>query len=70
MIGSSQETVAAALLHDIGQFLPMSEQQDMIHEGISVGRRSHDAIGEAYLQKLGFPETVYRLVGGHVVAKR
>ena len=42
----------------------------MIHEGISVGRKSHDAIGEEYLKKLGFPATVYRLVGGHVIAKR
>lgn len=41
-----------------------------MHEGISVGKRSHDAVGEAYLQKLGFPASVYRLVGGHVVAKR
>ena len=42
----------------------------MIHEGISVGRKSHDAIGEEYLKKLGFPVTVYCLVGGHVIAKR
>ena len=68
--GSSPETITAALLHDIGQFLPFEEQQEMIHEGISVGRKSHDVIGEVYLRKLGFPDTVYRLVGGHVIAKR
>jgi len=42
----------------------------MLHDGISVGRKSHDAIGEVYLRQLGFPEKVCQLVGAHVVAKR
>jgi hypothetical protein len=42
----------------------------MMHEGQSVGKRSHDAIGELYLRDLGFPEKVCVLVGAHVVAKK
>lgn len=68
--GADDATVIAALLHDIGQFLPSNKAQDMIHDGISVGKRSHDAIGEAYLLSLGFPDKVGKLVGAHVVAKR
>lgn len=36
----------------------------------SVGKRSHDVAGAAYLRELGFPDKVCRLVGGHVQAKR
>jgi putative nucleotidyltransferase with HDIG domain len=69
-LGADTETVVAALLHDVGQFLPYSTAQDMISNGISVGRKSHEAVGAAYLRELGFPEKVCELVGAHVVAKR
>jgi putative nucleotidyltransferase with HDIG domain len=69
-VGADDATVIAALLHDIGQFLPHSTAQEMMHEGQSVGKRSHDAIGELYLRDLGFPEKVCVLVGAHVVAKK
>lgn len=36
----------------------------------NVGRVGHEAIGAAYLQSLGFSDTVCRLVNSHVAAKR
>jgi predicted HD phosphohydrolase len=67
--GADEETIIAALLHDIGQFLPHASTQ-MMHNGTSLGRLSHDAVGEAFLRSLGFPPKVCALVGAHVVAKR
>lgn len=78
---ADDETVIAALLHDIGQFLPASEVQSIAHEvqsmrssnsedGSSVGRVGHEKIGEEYLLRLGFSEKVASLVGSHVAAKR
>ena len=64
------------MLHDIGQFLPaelISEQMKELksaNDSVSVGRVGHEVIGEHYLRSLGFSETVCRLVGSHVAAKR
>ncbi|MCJ1356904.1 MAG: hypothetical protein MMC33_006900 [Icmadophila ericetorum] len=74
--GSSDDTVIAALLHDIGQFLPENLVRQQIEElksnseDQSVGRMGHETIGEQYLQSLGFGSRVRRLVGSHVAAKR
>ncbi|KAF6233223.1 hypothetical protein HO173_008512 [Letharia columbiana] len=74
--GSQNEVSIAALLHDIGQFLPADLESDQIKElksqndSVSVGRVGHETIGEHYLRSLGFGETVCRLVGSHVAAKR
>ncbi|CAD6577510.1 MAG: hypothetical protein TREMPRED_001971 [Tremellales sp. Tagirdzhanova-0007] len=68
--GADEATIAGALLHDIGQFLPYSDAKDLMTNGTSVGRASHEKIGEVYLRGLGFPEKVCELVGAHVVAKR
>ncbi|KUJ18467.1 uncharacterized protein LY89DRAFT_642787 [Mollisia scopiformis] len=71
--GSDDELILAALLHDIGQFLPIEEARDvqMLMEGEgSVGRVGHEMIGEEYLKNLGFGEKVWKLVGSHVAAKR
>jgi putative nucleotidyltransferase with HDIG domain len=70
ILGADEPTIIAALLHDIGQFLPTPTSEDMIHNGQSVGKKSHDAMGEAYLRDLGFPDKVCKLVGAHVVAKK
>lgn len=62
----------AALLHDIGQFLPLDAAKD-VRMGMgdhSVGRVGHERIGEEYLRNLGFGDRVPRLVGSHVAAKR
>jgi len=70
--GSDDETVIAALLHDIGQFLPLDATKDvqMAIGDHSVGRVGHEMIGEEYLKGLGFGDRVSRLVGSHVAAKR
>ena len=75
---ADNETVIAALLHDIGQFLPAEEVRSIAHEvqmmnsaeAISVGRVGHERIGEEYLLRLGFSQKVASLVGSHVAAKR
>ncbi|KFZ01887.1 hypothetical protein V501_09739 [Pseudogymnoascus sp. VKM F-4519 (FW-2642)] len=70
--GSDDQTVIAALLHDIGQFLPMEDAKDvrMSMGEYSVGRVGHERVGEEYLKGLGFGDKVSRLVGSHVAAKR
>lgn len=74
-----ENTAIAALLHDIGQILPLilkdearkSQAEDIVDEnGMSVGRVGHETIGENYLRSKGWPEYVCSLVGAHVIAKR
>ena len=78
---AGEETIIAALLHDIGQFLPVEEVRSIAHEvqnmtisdgtpDESVGRVGHERIGEEYLRRLGFSDKVASLVGSHVEAKR
>lgn len=78
---ADNETILAALLHDIGQFLPAAEVKSIAHEVQSmrssddspdagVGRVGHERIGEEYLLRLGFSQKVTSLVGSHVAAKR
>jgi len=68
--GADDETIVGALLHDIGQFIPHEDAKNMVHDTGSVGRLSHEKLGETYCRKFGFPEKVCQLVGAHVVAKR
>lgn len=70
--GADNETVLAALLHDIGHFIPMyADMPAMIApNGSAIGRGSHDVFGEKYLRQLGFSEKICGLVGAHVMAKR
>lgn len=81
--GESENVTIAALLHDLGQILPLTEKNDirtsqnqqqsseiLDEEGKSVGRIGHELIGEEYLRKNGWPEEVSALVGAHVMAKR
>jgi 2-amino-1-hydroxyethylphosphonate dioxygenase (glycine-forming) len=78
---ADNETIIAALLHDVGQFLPAQEVKAIAHEVQSmkpadadsdggVGRVGHESIGEQYLNRLGFSQKVSFLVGSHVAAKR
>ncbi|KAJ5649153.1 uncharacterized protein N7484_002876 [Penicillium longicatenatum] len=68
------ELVIAALLHDIGQIIPLESTKEvrmnLRESSENVGRVGHEAIGAAYLKSLGFSETVCRLVNSHVAAKR
>lgn len=70
--GADRDTTLAALLHDIGRFIPatakMSEMVD--EDGTYVGWASHEVLGERYLRRLGFSEKICQLVGAHVTAKR
>src|ERR1700761_7028450 len=70
--GADDETVIAALLHDVGRFIPAaSKMPGMIApDGTYVGTASHEVLGENYLRQLGFSEKVCQLVGAHVSAKR
>ncbi|GAM20759.1 hypothetical protein SAMD00019534_039340 [Acytostelium subglobosum LB1] len=70
------ETVLAALLHDIGQFVvahDMQQQMLMTDESgntVSVGAHGHEHIGGKYLRDLGFSDKVAQLVEAHVNVKR
>lgn len=79
---ADDETIIAALLHDIGQFAPEADINTLVSTsnaikdiesvtlGSSVGRYSHDELGTRFLAALGFPEKTCTLVGQHVNAKR
>ncbi|KAJ5671594.1 hypothetical protein N7507_000721 [Penicillium longicatenatum] len=66
------EVILAALLHDVGRFIPAAEKMDKMitPDGQYVGRVSHEVLGETYLRQIGFSERVCKLVGAHVMAKR
>lgn len=75
-----EATQVAALLHDIGQFIPVKDllkvtgSQAETLGGVdvtqSVGRAGHDVLGGRFLLALGFPLKVARLVASHVESKR
>ncbi|WFD18161.1 hypothetical protein MCAP1_000369 [Malassezia caprae] len=72
-----EQIVIAALLHDIGQFLPWEELQSgmeraqlMDKDLANVGRQGHDTLGQMWLEQHGWPQRVCDLVGAHVNAKR
>lgn len=78
---ADEATILAALLHDIGQFLPTDQIKSIAHSvqnmnsasdssAGGVGRVGHERIGEEYLLGLGFSTKVGELVGSHVAAKR
>ncbi|KAJ2323281.1 hypothetical protein IWW51_003833, partial [Coemansia sp. RSA 2702] len=72
---ADNETVLAALLHDVGQFCPAKELRRMLVEDIGggdldVGAVGHEKLGAEYLRKVGFSDNVCDLVESHVVAKR
>ncbi|KAG0051246.1 hypothetical protein BGZ83_003953 [Gryganskiella cystojenkinii] len=79
---ADDETVIAALLHDIGQFCDRQTAMDIMAEAseladktnsantVKVGVKGHEYIGGQYLRRLGFSEKVAQLVEAHVVAKR
>lgn len=75
---NDEEAIIAALLHDIGQFLPLSELRNcketnvMIDKkmGANVGRHGHDVLGQRWLLLHGWPKKLADLVGAHVTAKR
>lgn len=72
-----EQTIIAALLHDIGQFLPLEQFRTPLEnaklidsEVANVGRQGHDTLGQKWLEQHGWPQKVCDLVGAHVLAKR
>ncbi|EDQ87651.1 uncharacterized protein MONBRDRAFT_9769 [Monosiga brevicollis MX1] len=66
-----EETVVAALLHDIGWLAPKPKDATKLtsaDEKIFLAK--HDQVGASMLRQLGFTERLARLVEGHVQAKR
>ncbi|ERS96920.1 hypothetical protein HMPREF1624_06247 [Sporothrix schenckii ATCC 58251] len=70
--GADEPTVLAALLHDVGRFIPEAASLPKLiaPDGTAFGTEAHERVGEQYLQQLGFPPSVYAVVGAHVWAKR
>jgi putative nucleotidyltransferase with HDIG domain len=60
------EFIIAALFHDIGHIIPVSEIKQMGNFGIA----THERLGAEYLSNLGFPIRVCELIRLHVSAKR
>jgi 2-amino-1-hydroxyethylphosphonate dioxygenase (glycine-forming) len=67
--GSSDTVITAALLHDVGQFLPYSVLTTS-NDDTPYGRPSHATLGASYLASLKFPQPLTFLVASHVTAKR
>ncbi|KAI7846760.1 hypothetical protein BDC45DRAFT_528352 [Circinella umbellata] len=67
---ADNETILAALLHDIGKLEPTNSTTTSPNSTISVGVTGHERIGAEYLRKLGFSNKVAQLVESHVPVKR
>jgi phosphonate degradation associated HDIG domain protein len=61
--GADEETVVAALIHDIGHFLEGQRHAE-------IGVIDHDQAAEIWLADRGFSPRLIQLVRGHVDAKR
>ncbi|MEZ4733176.1 MAG: HD domain-containing protein [Caldilineaceae bacterium] len=65
-VTDDEETILAALLHDIGHICdPTAEQMDA-----EIGIVDHEGIGARFLLERGFSAKVADLVSAHVAAKR
>ncbi|MDZ4845745.1 MAG: HD domain-containing protein [Chitinophagales bacterium] len=65
--GEEEAVILAAFFHDIGHLCGDDGTQNEMN---GYGKMSHEKIGANYLRKLGFSETIARLVENHVQAKR
>ncbi|PKY08299.1 hypothetical protein P168DRAFT_323456 [Aspergillus campestris IBT 28561] len=72
--GAKNELIIAALLHDIGQIVPLEStkaaRMTLKNSTEDLGRVGHEMIGAEFLRALGFSRDVCHLVGSHVAAKR
>ncbi|KAA8646348.1 HD domain-containing protein [Aspergillus tanneri] len=72
--GARNDLIIAALLHDIGQIIPLEATKEarmnLKNSTENVGRVGHESIGAEYLRSLGFSQNVCGLVESHVAAKR
>lgn len=65
--GTDDETIIAALLHDIGHLLPSDRAEDHME---AYGRVDHEKLAADYLRERGFSEKTAQLIEHHVNAKR
>lgn len=65
--GHDEETILAALLHDIGHLYGRQLEQEQMDQ---FGVVDHEDLGASYLLELGFSEKMAGLVQSHVAAKR
>ncbi|MGF7214531.1 phosphonate degradation associated HDIG domain protein [Spirosoma lacussanchae] len=65
--GADQETVQAALLHDIGHLLPADAAEGYMD---GYGTVDHERLGADFLRQRGYSEKVAQLIENHVNAKR
>ena len=71
LAGADEETVAAALLHDIGHLpLPLAAGEEAPNQMGEFGVAHHEDVGAKFLLRMGFSERVAKLVRSHVRAKR
>ena len=63
---ADEETIIAALLHDIGHLCAQSDAQNMSGYGVE----NHEILGARYVLEHGFSRKVAQLIEGHVQAKR
>lgn len=63
---ANQETILAALLHDIGHLCADKNAKQM--DGFGVAK--HELIGAQFLKNLGFSHKITELIKSHVDAKR
>ena len=64
--GADNETIAAALLHDIGHLYGQENAQQMNGYGVA----EHEELGAHFVVSYGFSEKIAELIRGHVQAKR
>lgn len=67
--GADEDTVLAALLHDVGHLLGCADASVAQMPG-GIGTKDHERLGASFLVSLGFPPKVAELVRRHVDAKR
>ncbi|EGD73976.1 hypothetical protein PTSG_05670 [Salpingoeca rosetta] len=68
---ADEETIIAALLHDIGWLAPKPDDSTLLTTSDeSVWLAKHDVVGAKMLRDMGFSDRLARLVEGHVQAKR
>lgn len=63
---AAEEVILAAFFHDIGHLCEIDKKGSMDGYGVP----DHEQWGRIYLQRCGFSDTLARLVGSHVAAKR
>ncbi|XP_013387539.1 uncharacterized protein LOC106156700 [Lingula anatina] len=69
--GFPHKVILGALLHDVGHLVGLVQKRERMEtEGITLGVKNHERVGEKYLKSLRFPEEITTFVRGHVNGKR